>query len=151
MAVARVGRPRLPVELEYAFWDRIRGGLTIKEAARAIGVSESVGERWFRKRGGVMPAVTAGPGGRRLSFADREEIALLRAAGQGVREIARAIGRDPSTVSRELRRVPVDPVPKRTHVYRASTAQADADAAAKRPKAAKLATTPACVRRSRPG
>ena len=57
-----------------------------------------------------------------------------------MREIARAIGRDPSTVSRELRRVPANPVSKRRHLYRASTAQADADAAAKRPKDAKLAT-----------
>jgi transposase, IS30 family len=89
----------------------------------------------------VVPAVVR-PGGGRLCFAEREEIALLRAAGQGVREIARAIGRDPSTVSRELRRVPSNPSSKQRHVYRASTAQADADAAAKRPKAAKLATNP---------
>jgi IS30 family transposase len=40
-----------------------------------------------------------------LDFAEREEIALLRAEGLGVRAIARAIGRDPSTISRELRRV----------------------------------------------
>ena len=42
--------------------------------------------------------------GRYLSFREREEIALLRVQGAGVRQIARAIGRDPSTVSRELRR-----------------------------------------------
>ena len=40
----------------------------------------------------------------RLAFAEREEIALLKAQDKGVREIARAIGRDPGTVSRELRR-----------------------------------------------
>jgi IS30 family transposase len=37
-------------------------------------------------------------------FAEREEIALLRAEGRGVREIAREIGRSPSTISRELHR-----------------------------------------------
>jgi IS30 family transposase len=42
--------------------------------------------------------------GRYLSFAEREEIALLRAGGFGVREIARQLGRSPSTISRELRR-----------------------------------------------
>ncbi len=44
------------------------------------------------------------PTGRYLSFAEREEIALLKAQDKGVREIARAIGRDPGTISRELRR-----------------------------------------------
>lgn len=44
------------------------------------------------------------PSGRYLFFAEREEIALLRAQDKGVREIPRAVGRDPSTISRELRR-----------------------------------------------
>jgi transposase-like protein len=37
---------------------------------------------------------------RHLSFAEREEIAMLKGQGLGVREIARRLGRDPSTVSR---------------------------------------------------
>ena len=44
------------------------------------------------------------PTGRYLSFAEREQIALLRAQGEGVREVARQLGRAASTVSRELRR-----------------------------------------------
>ncbi|WP_376706401.1 helix-turn-helix domain-containing protein [Actinophytocola algeriensis] len=40
----------------------------------------------------------------RLSFAEREEISCRRAAGGGVREIARVLGRAPSTISRELSR-----------------------------------------------
>ena len=52
-----------------------------------------------------MPPVTLAPAsGRYLSFAKSEEIAILRAVGAGVREIARQIGRSPSTVPRELRR-----------------------------------------------
>ena len=39
-----------------------------------------------------------------LSFAEAEEIAIYKAQGFGVREIARQVGRDPSTISRELRR-----------------------------------------------
>jgi len=39
------------------------------------------------------------PTGRYLSFAEREEIALLKAQGKGVRQIARTIGRDPGTES----------------------------------------------------
>ena len=41
---------------------------------------------------------------RYLSLAEREQIALLRARDEGVREIARQLERSPSTVSRELRR-----------------------------------------------
>jgi transposase, IS30 family len=136
---ARAGRPRLPVELEYGFWRGVRAGLSLEDAAAAVGVSHTKGLEWFGHRGGVMPSVTAGQRTRCLSFAEREEIGLLKAADKGVREIARALGRDPSTISRELGRVqnsPNHPDP----VYRASTAQADADVKARRPKDAKLAT-----------
>jgi len=41
---------------------------------------------------------------RYLSVLEREKIADLRREGKGIREIAREIGRDPGTVSREVRR-----------------------------------------------
>lgn len=42
-----------------------------------------------------MPPISLDePSGRYLSFAEREEIALLRAMGKGVREIGRSVGRD---------------------------------------------------------
>lgn len=41
---------------------------------------------------------------RHLSIEEREDVMLLAQQHRGVREIARAIGRDKSTVSRELRR-----------------------------------------------
>ena len=44
------------------------------------------------------------PSDRYLSFAEREEIALLRMQGHGVCEVARRLGRAASTISRELRR-----------------------------------------------
>nr|WP_156452504.1 IS30 family transposase [Mycobacterium gordonae] len=77
------------------------------------------------------------PTGRYLSFAEREEIALLRARDVAVREIGRQIGRDPGTVSRELRRNAATRSGK--PVYRAGVAQWKAQQAAKRPKTAKLA------------
>ena len=47
-----------------------------------------------------MPSVSRAPlSGRYLSFAEREEIALLRAGGCGVREVARRLGRSPSTIN----------------------------------------------------
>jgi IS30 family transposase len=75
--------------------------------------------------------------GRYLSFTEREEIALLRARGCGVREIARAVQRSPSTISRELRRNAATRGGRLD--YRASTAQWHADLRAQRPKPAKLA------------
>ena len=70
-------------------------------------------------------------------FAEREEIALLRAEGMGVREIARWMGRSPSTISRELRRNAATRGGRLD--YRASVAQWHAEQRAKRPKPAKLA------------
>ena len=81
------------------------------------------------------------PSGRYLLFADREEIALLRAQGHGVREIARRLGRATSTISRELRR---NAATRGGGLdYRATTAQWHADRSACRPKPAKLAVNPA--------
>ena len=69
-----------------------------------------------------------------------EEIAIGRAAGEGVRAIARRIRRDPSTVSRELRRNrALDRTPPR---YRATLAQSKAEERARRPKTSKLAAHP---------
>lgn len=76
------------------------------------------------------------PTGHYLSFVEREEIALLRAQGGGVRSIARQIDRSPSTVSRELRRNAATRSGKL--VYRASVAQWKADLVAQRPKTSKL-------------
>jgi IS30 family transposase len=85
----------------------------------------------------MAPISLHGLSGRYLSFAEREELALLRAQGFGVREIAERMGRAPSTVSRELRRNAAT----RGGVlrYRATVAQWKAERAAARPKVAKLA------------
>jgi hypothetical protein len=64
------------------------------------GVSEETGLRWFRQAGGMSPIDLAEPSGRYLSLAEREEIALSRAARVGIREIARRLGRHPSRISR---------------------------------------------------
>ena len=88
----------------------------------------------------MAPLSLAEPTGRYLSFAEREELALLRAQGLGVRAIARQLGRDPSTISRELRRNAATRSGKVE--YRATVAQWKAQMAAKRPKPAKLATNP---------
>ena len=120
------GRP--PVgrrEHRQRFWAAIARGVSSEDAAAAAGVSGPVGVRWFREGGG-MPSVTlAAPSGRYLSFAEREEIALLRAESRGVREIARRLGRRPSTISSELRRNAA--TRSGGFGYRATTAQWHAD------------------------
>jgi len=119
------------------FWAAIAGGMSSEAAGVRAGVSPAVGSRWFREGRG-MPSVTQAPlSGRYLSFAEREEIALLRATGCGVREIARQLGRSPSTISRELRRNAATRSGRLD--YRASTAQWHADLRARRPKSGKLA------------
>jgi hypothetical protein len=90
------------------FWWAIAAGRTSEDAAIDAGVSPVVGTRWFREAGGMPPSHFAPsakpPSGRYLSFAEREEIALLRVQGYGVREIARRLGRAAPTLSGELRR-----------------------------------------------
>jgi IS30 family transposase len=136
------GRP--PVsrrEHKQRFWAAIRRGLTSEDAAVEAGVSQPVGTRWFREAGGMPPITRAPLSGRYLSFAEREEIAILHARGCGVREIARRTARSPSTISRELRR---NAATRGGSVeYRATTAQWHADRRARRPKAAKLAANQA--------
>lgn len=139
---ARGGRPKPPAETVARFWAEVRRGSSHEDAAVAVKVTRRTGNRWFNERGGVMPPQDWGRRARSLSFAEREEIALLRARGAGVREIARDLGRSPSTISRELRRVQHHDHSRDRHRvrYRASTAQADADRQAQRPKPARLAT-----------
>jgi len=146
----RSGRPPLvspgrpPVagrEERRRFWAGIAAGLSSEDAAIRAGVPQAVGTRWFRKAGGMPPAMferSAKPlSGRYLSLAEREELAILHAQGTGIREIARRVGRSASTISRELRR---NATTRSGGLdYRATVAQWHAERAAQRPKPAKLA------------
>ena len=136
------GRPSVARrEDRVRFWGAIARGASTEDAAAEAGVSVPVGSRWFRQAGGMPPISLVPPSGRYLSFAEREEIAILWAQQHGVREIARRAGRSPSTISRELRRN----ASTRGHQvrYRATTAQWHAERRASRPKVARLAANPA--------
>ena len=129
------GRPSLARrEHRQRFWAAIATGVSSQQAGVAAGVSAAIGVRWFREGGGMRSVSRAPVSGRYLSFAEREEIAILKAKGCKGREIARRIGRSPSTISRELRRNAVT-----RGEYRATTAQWQAERRARRPKTAKLA------------
>jgi hypothetical protein len=131
------GRPTVAWrEDRVRFWAAIARGAKTEDACVEAGVSAPVGFRWFRHAGGVNPGLPPTVSGRYLSFAEREEIALLRAQNHGVREIARRLNRAPSTISRELRR---NASTRTYHLeYKASIAQWHAERRARRPKVAKL-------------
>lgn len=130
------GAPSLRREVQRAFWREIAKGVTSEDAAVAVGVSRAAGSRWFRERGGMPTFMIAPVTGRYLSFSEREEITMLKAQGVGVRVIARRLGRNPSTISRELRRNAATRGGRLD--YRASVAQWKAELFAQRPKTAKL-------------
>jgi IS30 family transposase len=119
------------------FWIEIARGTSTEDAAIAVGVASAVGARWFRNAGGMCPVSLSPLSGRYLTLKEREEIAILKAKGCGVREIARQLQRSPSTISRELRRNAATRTD--SSGYRAVNAQWHADRRARRPKVAKLA------------
>lgn len=117
-------------------WTRWRSGQAVKVLAREMGVNPSTVRDLLHRTGGIRPA----PKRRwevRLSLAEREEISRGLAAGLSLRVIAAGLGRAPSTVSREVL----------ANGGRASCRAAAADRAAwsraARPKATKLAGSPA--------
>jgi IS30 family transposase len=120
-----------------SFWEAIAAGLWSEDAARAVGLSSALGSRWFREGGGMRTVTCGSLSGHYLSFEEREEIAIMRAQGHGVREIARHLNRSPSTISRELRRNAATRGGQLD--YRATNAQWHADRRARRPKVSKLA------------
>lgn len=96
----------------------VNSGMNYTQAARTVGVSKRTGKAWrngrtrstgrdekasvdcYRKGMEQLGNVDA----RYLCQEERLRIADLHRLGHGVRAIARAIGRPPSTVSREIRR-----------------------------------------------
>jgi transposase, IS30 family len=161
-----MGRPRMPKEIERRFWRLIAEGLPTERAAVAVGVSANTGERWFRDGGGMKPMPLTEPSGRYLTLGERETIDLCWAEGWTQADIARELGRAPSTVSRELARNKLEgfarkpplpdgqrrrpgPVPggqgpgRRPPLrYRAAPAQAKSEGRGRRPKPSKLALDP---------
>jgi hypothetical protein len=126
---------RMVPEVYQVFWSGMADGEFITDAAAAAGSYRKQGARWLAEAGGVRPRRGRDLKGRCLTLAEREEVALARARGESMRDIARALGRAPSTISRELSRN-TDGQGR----YRATSAHALAYQRASRPKPAKLAT-----------
>jgi len=113
-------------------WDRWQKGEGLKSIGRVLGKPSSCIFSHLRPTGGIRPRVR-----RRsrlaLTLAEREEISRGIVAECSVRSIANALGRSPSTVSREISRN------GGYRRYRATRADKRAWAEGLRPKRCKLA------------
>jgi len=126
---------RLTPEAVDQVWARLRAGQAAKPTARELGLCAGTVRAYLLRCGGIRPVPRRRAPGR-LSLAEREEISRGLAARQSIRAIARALGRAPSTVSREVN---ANGGPQR---YRAARADRVAWARAARPKPCKLAGSP---------
>jgi IS30 family transposase len=136
-----MARPRSLLAQRRAFWRLIAQGVVAKKAGPRVGVQRCTGGRWFREAGGMCPISLVEPPakGRYLSLAEREEIAIGVAAGLSAAVIGAGLGRDRSTIWREIARNGVIRWPAS---YRAVPAQAKAEKRATRPKTSRLARCP---------
>src|SRR5450432_4146485 len=113
-------------------WDRWKRGESLKAIGRAFGKPSSSIYFLVAPHGGIRPAER-----RRsrlaLTLAEREVISRGATADRSARSIAKLLGRSPSTVSREMSRN------GGYDRYRATLADENAWARARRPKYCKLA------------
>ena len=126
---------RLTPEAIDQVWLRMRAGQAAKPTARELGLCTGTVRAYLIRCGGIRPEPHRRAAGR-LSLAEREEISRGLAAGHSVRAIATALGRSPSTVSREVN------ANGGRRRYRAARADLAAWSRATRPKACKLADNP---------
>jgi len=98
-------------EVRDLFWAGLRRGATVGAAARAAGVAHATGRAWLDEAGGVRPRVSnpdleaaVTPASGSLSFVDRCRIEDLAMVGYTPARIAALLGRQRSTITRELRR-----------------------------------------------
>ena len=126
-------RIRFTAEQKAELWERWRNGLSVAAISRVLDRRNKTGVlRIVTLHGGIVPvprrrAVAA------LRFEEREEISRGIAVGRSLRQIARSLGRAPSTMSREVRRN------GGSQAYRANRADKGAWERALRPKPCRLA------------
>jgi transposase, IS30 family len=135
------GRPPLPLETRREVMRLFARGLSVPRVTERVNASESTVRKIVRSVGGVCRSeVWAASTGRGLSLEERIEVRVGLEAGCSLREIARRLGRHPSTISREVA------VNGGRDAYRPVSAARRAQEAARRPKVTKLAANPALCR-----
>jgi len=113
-------------------WARWQAGEPPSVIARALERDEALVRYVLRQRGGFAPPPRK-RAARALQLAEREEISRGLCQGRSLRQIAQALGRAVSTISREVERN------GGCEIYRATHADERAWSQAKRPKACLLA------------
>jgi IS30 family transposase len=129
----RKGRPLSEREKHDAL-ERVRSGEHPDQVAAALGFSKRTIYRIHAES--LIKSRRIGPSDLRLCFDERERISRGIAAGESARTIARALGRSPSTITRELE------ANGGREAYRALRAHKRALACSARPKQGKLARLP---------
>lgn len=133
--MAGVARPRLTFAERAEVWRRFKDGEAPSAIARALARSPQGVLTLIARHGGIAPA-SRRRAPRTLQTAERDTISRGLAAGCSLRALARALGRAPSTISREVHR----------HGGATRYPAVDADQRAwqrsRRPKACRLATHP---------
>lgn len=99
----RIGRPGLSDTQKDELWQRFSAGETFTAIGRALGKHAGSIFGVVAARGGIAPARRRRALGA-LTNEERETISRGLAAHDTVRTIAQALGRAPSTVSREITR-----------------------------------------------
>lgn len=117
-------------------WRLWKNGQSILGISRMLGRGEDTVAKIVYSAGGIAPRPHR-PRPDALTLAEREEISRAVASGHSLRYIANALGRSPSTISRELSRN------GGRRRYRAVGADKAARKRARRPKTCKLALYPA--------
>lgn len=126
---------RFTAEERAALWQGWKDGLSLVDIGRGLG-RRPCSVLWaIRSSGGYAPRARR-RAGRSLQPAEREEISRGIAARRSIREIARKLGRCPSTISREVSRN------GGLQAYRAAAADAQAWRRARRPQRCLLSQRP---------
>ena len=84
-------------------WERWKKGESLQQIAQLFDRNHSSVSRILAETAGIRPAQRC-RSQFALSLAEREEISRALATGRSIRSIACQLGRDPSTVSREIQR-----------------------------------------------
>jgi len=134
VGTATSGRyPKLTVEDRKRIIGLVADGMRAVDVAGEVGRSAGFVRRVISEAGGVARRLEWDPSPARLSAAEREEIRCGLDEGVSLREIARRLGRAPSTVCREVN------ANGGRRGYRGWRAHRRAAQRARRPKVAKLA------------
>lgn len=130
--MAQMGRPGMSAGQKAEVWQRWKKGESLSDIGRAVDKHPGSVFGLLKIHGGIHSSARR-RSRHALALKEREEISRGVAAGLSMRQIARGIGRSPSTVSREIARH------GRIHRYRAADADATAWDRARRPKLCRLA------------